>query len=77
VYGCPPWTKPGAVKDILQKENILPSHTVLVGDSYGDQKAANETGVHFIGRNSGLLFEDPQPAILIENLEGLAGALTN
>ncbi|MES2330104.1 MAG: HAD hydrolase-like protein [Bacteroidota bacterium] len=77
VYGCPPWTKPGAIMDILQKENMLPTNTVLIGDSYGDQRAAQETGIHFIGRNSGLGFEDPQPAIVIDDLEGLAASFAN
>lgn len=74
VYGCPPWTKPLAVKDILGKENISPGKTVLVGDSYGDQNAAIETGIHFIGRNSGLHFNDPQPRFIVENLTGLSAA---
>ena len=72
VYGCPPWTKPGAILDILKKENRIPSSGVLIGDSYGDQRAANETGVHFIGRNSGLNFEDPQPAYIIPDLTSLS-----
>ncbi len=74
VYGCPPWTKPLAVKDILEKENISPGKTVLIGDSYGDQNAAIETGIHFIGRNSGLHFTDPQPHIIVEDLTGLSAA---
>jgi phosphoglycolate phosphatase-like HAD superfamily hydrolase len=77
VYGCPPWTKPGAIKDILEKENVPANKTVLVGDSYGDQNAAKETGIHFIGRNSGLHFNDPQPGIIIEDLTGLSTAFIN
>ena len=57
-YGCPPWTKPGAVLDVLRRENCPPSSAVLVGDSPGDQKAAAESGVAFIGRDSGLRFTD-------------------
>ena len=71
VYGSPPWKKPDAIKDILQKENISAQNTVLVGDSYGDQRAANENKIHFIGRNSGLGFEDPQPDLIISDLTGL------
>lgn len=77
VYGCPPWTKPLAVKDILEKGNTSPNKTVLIGDSYGDQNAAEETGIHFIGRNSGLQFKDPQPRIVIEDLTGLSAAFIN
>ncbi len=72
VYGCPPWTKPGAILDIVNKENQTASSAVLIGDSYGDQRAANETGIHFIGRNSGLGFEDPQPACIIPDLTSLS-----
>jgi phosphoglycolate phosphatase-like HAD superfamily hydrolase len=72
IYGCPPWTKPGAIRDILQKENISPLAVVLVGDSYGDQRAAKETGIGFIGRNSGLGFEDPQPAVIVQDLDELS-----
>lgn len=77
VYGCPPWNKAGAIKDILQKENTAPQHAVLVGDSYGDQRAATENGIHFIGRNSGLGFEDPQPAMIINDLTGLSELFTD
>lgn len=71
VYGCPPWTKPRAILDILDKEKISPSAAVLIGDSYGDQRAAAETGVHFIGRNSGLGFEDPQPVYVVQDIDEL------
>ncbi|MEO8172116.1 MAG: HAD hydrolase-like protein [Sediminibacterium sp.] len=75
IYGCPPWTKPNAIKDILQKENAAPQNVVLIGDSYGDQRAAHETGIHFIGRDSGLGFEDPQPAVIVKDLETLSAFL--
>jgi phosphoglycolate phosphatase-like HAD superfamily hydrolase len=61
VYGCPPWTKPGAIQDVLQRERISPAETLLIGDSAGDQRAAHATGVPFLARNSGLPFEDPRP----------------
>ncbi len=66
VYGCPPWTKPGAIRDILIQESVPPSETLLVGDSAGDQRAARETGVRFVARNSGLAFEDPQPLMFAD-----------
>lgn len=77
VYGCPPWTKIDAVQDILSRENCLPRHAVLVGDSYGDQRTARETGIHFVARNSGLFFEDPQPQIVVKDLEQLAASFMN
>lgn len=77
MYGCPPWTKPDAIRDILTKEKASSSTVVLIGDSYGDQRAAQETGVRFIGRNSGLGFEDPQPAVVVEDLDALVDLFDN
>jgi phosphoglycolate phosphatase len=61
VYGCPPWTKPDAIRDILAVERVSPANALLVGDSPGDQRAAESTGVRFIARNSGLAFDAPPP----------------
>lgn len=61
VYGCPPWTKADAVRDILQPLGG-PDGVVLVGDSAGDQRAARDTGVAFLPRNSGLAFDPPLEA---------------
>lgn len=58
VYGCPPWTKPEAIRDILHGLGG-PQDVVFVGDSAGDQRAAQETQVEFIARNSGLPFDPP------------------
>lgn len=62
-YGCPPWTKPNAIRDVLLKESIDPHMAVLLGDSAGDQRAAIETGVQFLARDSGLAFDSPQPPL--------------
>ena len=72
VYGCPPWNKPKAIRDILLKEHKSPLHTVLIGDTDGDQRAAKETGIHFVARNSGLDFEEPYPSFIIPDLSGLS-----
>ena len=61
IYGCPPWTKPAAIADVLQRENLTASDALLIGDSAGDQSAAIMTGVSFLARNSGLQFEEPYP----------------
>jgi phosphoglycolate phosphatase-like HAD superfamily hydrolase len=61
VYGCPPWTKPNAIRDILSQEKINSSEALLIGDSAGDQRSAKETGIHFLARNSGLAFDKPLP----------------
>jgi len=60
-YGCPPWSKAEALKDVAAKRAISVYEILLVGDSSGDQKAASSAGTQFLGRNSGLPFELPQP----------------
>ena len=74
VYGCPPWTKSAAVRDILERESCLPSETVLVGDSMGDLRAAAENGIAFIARDSGLPFETP-PELVFDDMHGVANFL--
>jgi len=66
VYGCPPWTKANAIRDIVSRKSILPGNSLLIGDSAGDQRAALETGVQFIARNSGLKFDEPYPLIFLD-----------
>jgi len=61
VYGCPPWTKPKAIVDVLARERVTPEKALLIGDSGGDQRAALETGIRFLARDSGLSFDDPTP----------------
>jgi phosphoglycolate phosphatase-like HAD superfamily hydrolase len=58
VYGCPPWTKARAIEHIIAGDV---DGVVFVGDSVGDQRAAQATGVAFVARDSGLPFDDPQP----------------
>jgi phosphoglycolate phosphatase-like HAD superfamily hydrolase len=70
VYGCPPWTKPAAVGDIMRREACAPVEAILIGDAAGDQRAAAETGVEFIARDSGLVFEEP-PSICFKDLSGV------
>jgi len=77
VYGCPPWNKMDAIRDILVKEDASPGEAVLIGDSYGDQRAALETGIHFIGRDCGLGFEKPLPATIIADLTDAANFFKN
>jgi phosphoglycolate phosphatase-like HAD superfamily hydrolase len=61
IYGCPPWTKPDAIRDILVREKVEPDDVLLIGDSAGDQRAARLTGVDFLARDSGLSFDIPEP----------------
>lgn len=61
VYGCPPWTKPDAIRDVLAREGVKPRDALLIGDSAEDQRAAQITGVNFLARDSGLSFDAPAP----------------
>ena len=70
VYGCPPWVKSDAIAEIIRTENVLPDEVLLIGDSYGDQRAAKINNINFIGRDSGLIFEKPYPLTVISNFIG-------
>lgn len=74
VYGCPPWTKPRALADIVSGLGS-PEHVLMVGDSAGDQRAARETAVEFIARDSGLPFDDPQP-LAFSDMTALLAAIS-
>jgi phosphoglycolate phosphatase-like HAD superfamily hydrolase len=75
VYGCPPWTKPDALRDVLRIELCAPEEVTLVGDSAGDQRAAAETRVPFIARDSGLPFDAPAPERIFRELAAVAAEL--
>jgi phosphoglycolate phosphatase len=66
IYGCPPWTKPDAIRDVLVREKVNPGEVLLVGDSNGDQRAAQMTGVGFLALDSGLSFDLPAPLIFAD-----------
>jgi len=66
VYGCPPWTKPAAIRDVITREGLRPGEALLIGDSAGDQHAAQMTGVEFLARDSGLSFDGPAPLIFAD-----------
>ncbi|MEO7775010.1 MAG: HAD hydrolase-like protein [Steroidobacteraceae bacterium] len=60
-FGCPPWSKPDAIREILRREQCEADEALLIGDSAGDQRSAREAGVRFLGRDSGLAFDAPRP----------------
>jgi len=49
VYGSPP-TKTEILADIVREEGVLPSETLMVGDSSTDLEAATSVGTFFYGR---------------------------
>ncbi|MCK5579870.1 MAG: HAD family hydrolase [Candidatus Omnitrophica bacterium] len=53
-----PWKKVDAFREILKQEGFSAEQVIYVGDTQQDYLAAKETGVHFIGRDSGRPFED-------------------
>lgn len=60
VYGCPPWPKPRAIREVLSLIGTTDG-VIFVGDSAGDQRAALANGVEFLARDSGLPFDTPAP----------------
>jgi phosphoglycolate phosphatase len=71
IYGCPPWTKVSAVTDIVARLGG-PAGVLFVGDSAGDQRAARDTGVEFLARDSGLPFDEPPPDAVSDMTAALA-----
>ncbi len=59
VYACPPWTKADAARDVIRISACDPSEILLIGDSPGDLRAADEAGVGFVARDSGIIFHPP------------------
>ena len=74
VFGDPPVPKVRAVAQVLKQTGAEPANVVLIGDTPGDQRVAQATGVTFIGRDSGIPFPDPAP-LLHRDLFEVAGTL--
>ena len=75
VYGCPPWSKARALGDIVRRSGGT-AGLLFIGDSAGDQRAALETGVEFLARDSGLPFDEPRPRAFAD-LDAMTGALAD
>jgi len=58
IFGDPPCPKPEAIRAVLTREKLSPSEVIFVGDSASDYRAAREAGLEFVGRDSGLPFDD-------------------
>lgn len=74
LYGSP-GRKADQLREVLAAERLAPSELVFVGDSENDRKAADETGVAFIGRRNAEEFSLPLPVVL-PDLVGLSAALS-
>jgi phosphoglycolate phosphatase-like HAD superfamily hydrolase len=60
VYGYPPRPKAQAVARAVTQAKTKEA-VALIGDSPSDWRVAQEGGVEFIGRDSGIKFPDPHP----------------
>jgi phosphoglycolate phosphatase-like HAD superfamily hydrolase len=56
IFGDPPTKKSDAIRTVLHRERLRPHEVVFVGDSVSDYDVATESGVQFVGRDSGLAF---------------------
>lgn len=74
LYGSP-GRKADQLREVLAAESLAPGELVFVGDSENDRKAADETGVAFIGRLNAEEFSKPLP-VLLPDLRGLAAAVS-
>ena len=57
VFGNPPIKKYDAIQRVLSREELRPSQVIFIGDSYSDYEVSHQTGVVFLGRDSGFGFE--------------------
>ena len=53
VFGCPPWSKSRALREILHVEAIPPGAMLVVGDSPSDAVVAGEVGATYRGVGTG------------------------
>jgi phosphoglycolate phosphatase-like HAD superfamily hydrolase len=63
IYGDPPVKKKTAIRSIMKKENILPEEVLFIGDALSDYMVACECGIRFLGRDSGLSFQNHEVAL--------------
>lgn len=51
IWGSPA-TKPDIVRDLLARHALVPSRALFIGDGLTDYRAAEETGLHFLARDT-------------------------
>jgi phosphoglycolate phosphatase-like HAD superfamily hydrolase len=72
VHGSPP-EKPPIIRDILSRYRFAPADVVFVGDAMTDWRAAQETGIRFIGRvRESMANPFPAGVPVVPHLRGLA-----
>ena len=75
VFGDPPTPKVDAIRTVLRHERLLPGDVVFIGDSPGDLRAADMTGVEFVGRNSPFALAPLQTTFVHPDLHAIADVL--
>jgi phosphoglycolate phosphatase-like HAD superfamily hydrolase len=73
-FGDPPTPKAEAVRAVIREHGGDPRGVVLVGDAPADLDVARQTGVAFLGRDSGIPFPPPRPE-LHRDMFGVASAI--
>ena len=73
VFGYPPRPKTAAVEQAVAAAGGRRTAVALVGDAPSDLQVARDTGIEFLGRDSGLPFPEPVP--LVPDLYTLAQQL--
>jgi len=63
------------VRGILDRHGFEPGEVAFVGDATTDYDAAMETGLRFLGVESGMKNPFPSGTEVLPDLRGLAGAL--
>jgi phosphoglycolate phosphatase-like HAD superfamily hydrolase len=56
VWGTP-LTKPEILRDVLARHELAPGSVLMVGDAMNDYQSAQETGVRFLARETGSVFQ--------------------
>lgn len=67
------WSKPAALQDILDREQVMAEEAVYLGDTEEDRAAAEAVGLSFIGRDSGRPISGAWP--VFSDLTGIVGHL--
>lgn len=74
IFGDPPVPKADAIRAVLEREKVLPSEVVFVGDAPSDYQAARDADLKFLGRDSGLPF-DGVPIALYRDMKEIGDLL--
>ena len=69
VFGDPPYKKTVAIRMVMERERLLPAEVIFIGDAVSDYGATIESGVGFLGRDSGLPWDGAKVRLYCDLLE--------